>query len=72
MGTGTPWWKAPWPNRWLRFGVVGVMVFGLNVLSAIRDPEPGESFAVGVGLLCASLAATLVGVGLWLNRRRQV
>jgi hypothetical protein len=66
-----PWWRAPWPNWWLRLGAIGLMVFGGQLaLALIFGNEPGdESLLVKTIATVAFACVTGVGLIIWLRTR---
>lgn len=64
------WWRAPWPNPWLGFGVAFLVPFSTALLwpmvmgGATQGADP-----VLVAIVVISAAAVAVGIAVWLRDR---
>ena len=57
------WWRAQWPNWWLRIGGTGLAIFGGQLLLAfIFGNEPGDESTLAKAI-AALVFACVAGVG---------
>ncbi len=64
------WWRAPWPNPWLGFGVSFLVPFSAALLWPMamgRDAHGADPVLVAIVVISAAVVA--VGIAVWLRDR---
>jgi hypothetical protein len=67
-GSETPWWRRPFPNRWLRTSVPALVIFGGMFVVRVVTKEM-DDVALIYGVL-AAVAVVGLAVGVRKTRHR--